>query len=298
MNLPGDQLYSREFGLQDIWTILVRRRFWIFTSVAIFFLLSIAYAFLKTPIYRSTVVMAYVNPDENSSMASSMLGQLSGLAALAGLNLSGSGSGGRHEALATFRSRLFTEKFIQKHGLMSALFDSEWDIEQGTWKSDSQSEPPTLADAHLRFTESVRSIGEDPVTGLITLKVEWKDPELAGYWANLLVSEINELLKMQAIDEARRSIGYLNDELAKTTVVELQMAIYRLIEAQIQRVMLANVREAYAFKVLDPAFTADQDEFVKPNRPVVMIVGVLFGLLFGIALAFFVNVVRSSSDMH
>ena len=68
--------------------------------------------------------------------------------------------------------------------------------------------------------------------------------------------------------------------------MELQQSIYELIEEQIKRIMLANVRDEYAFQVVDPAAIPDNRYFVRPKRIFIVIVGTLLGAFAGIFAAF------------
>ena len=68
-------------------------------------------------------------------------------------------------------------------------------------------------------------------------------------------------------------------------VIELRQGIYRLIESQIEMVMLANVRDEYAFKILDPAVPAEPNQFIRPKRLMIVIVGFMLGLLLGVSVA-------------
>ena len=68
-------------------------------------------------------------------------------------------------------------------------------------------------------------------------------------------------------------------------MVGVQQAIYRLIEEQINTVMLANVREEYAFKVIDPAVVPDIDQYEWPKRALILVLGAGLGLLFALMIA-------------
>ncbi len=81
----------------------------------------------------------------------------------------------------------------------------------------------------------------------------WSDPELAAKWANDAGGQSQCAAAGKAIEESRRSIEYLKREGEKTNVVAVQEAIGKLTEEQVKSVMLANVRDEYAFKVIDPA---------------------------------------------
>ena len=57
------------------------------------------------------------------------------------------------------------------------------------------------------------SIKNNPKTGLVTLSLEWTDPELIAQWANNLVMRLNDHQREFAVSEAQRSIEYLNQQL-------------------------------------------------------------------------------------
>jgi uncharacterized protein involved in exopolysaccharide biosynthesis len=84
-------------------------------------------------------------------------------------------------------------------------------------------------------------------------------------------------MRMRAISEAETSIEYLNKELQKTGVVEIQQAIYRLLEANYKTTSIANARSEYAFKVIDPAVAPDENRRVRPKRSLIVILATLAG---------------------
>ena len=49
--------------------------------------------------------------------------------------------------------------------------------------------------------------------------------------------------------------------------------------------MLANIREEYGFKVIDPAVVSDKDKFVRPRRILLTSLGLFVGLSIGIFIA-------------
>jgi uncharacterized protein involved in exopolysaccharide biosynthesis len=132
------------------------------------------------------------------------------------------------------------------------------------------------------FNEKVRFVFEDRRTGLVTLRIEWYEPEVAAAWANEFVAAANEAARRRAIEEAERTLKYLYDELAKTSVVGIQEGIYSLIETQINTIAVANVQSEYALRVVDPAVASDPDRFVRPIRPLVIALGALVGFSLGV----------------
>jgi uncharacterized protein involved in exopolysaccharide biosynthesis len=222
---------------------------------------------------------ALVSPvTQGSGGAGALRNQFGGIAALAGINL-GSGGGRNEEALATFDSNGFARDFIVNEKLLPILFPERWDSTQRAWKA-SEGGPPTLEAAVNKFAGDVRTISQDRQTGLVTVTVEWVSPTLAAQWANRLVEVVNERLRSEATRSAERSIEYLNQELAKTSVVDLRQAIYRLIQDQVNNAMLANVQREYAFRVIDPAVAPVTR--ASPKRTLLTAAGLFAGFFCGL----------------
>ena len=119
----------------------------------------------------------------------------------------------------------------------------------------------------------------DTKTNLVTLSIEWSNPVLAAKWANKLVERVNQARRKEAIEEADKSIKYLEQQIGNTGVVEVQQSIYKLIEAQTKTKMIASTREEYAFKVIDRAVPPEKK--VSPRRLLMVVLGALIGFLVG-----------------
>lgn len=266
-----------EISLDAVLAAAWHDRWIVIACVALFTALATTAAFMMVPKYRAEVVIVPVKADDARSALAGMVGQLGGLASMAGLSLGSSGN--KDENLQYLRSNGFTARFIDDQKLLPELFSARWDATNSRWNVDDPDDVPTLADGVRLFDRSVRAVQEDRRTGIVTLAVVWKDRELAASWANLLVEQANRDLRQRAIDDAQASLRYLDTELAKTTVLELRQSIYRLIEGQIKTMMLANVRDQYAFKVIDPAVAPDADDWIRPKRAAMILIGAFAGLL-------------------
>jgi uncharacterized protein involved in exopolysaccharide biosynthesis len=218
--------------------------------------------------YRSETVVVPVARDAGGGLLSSLRSQVGGLAQLAGFSMGGGGDK-RVESLATLTSEGFAREFIRGNDLAKSLFAEEWDAEQKRWKNPDDA--PSINDAVRKFSKEVVKISEDRRTGLVTLRVEWSDPNVSAAWANEMIAQINRQMQSAAIAEADKSIAYLHQEIAATQDVELRAALYRLVEAQIQNKVLASVQKDFAYKVIEPAVASDLDHQVRPRRLVVMI---------------------------
>jgi uncharacterized protein involved in exopolysaccharide biosynthesis len=275
-----------EIDLVELWRNLARRKWLILLTTLLVAALAATAAFVMTPVYRAEVLMAPVSPEEETGRLAQLADRFGGLAAITGFEI-GEKDIDVEAALATLQSRQFTLAFISDNSLLPVLFAGKWDAAGKTWAVDDPKEIPTDWDAYKYFDKKVRSVSRDKKTGLVSLAIEWKDRELAAKWANEMVARINHQQQEKAIGEARKSIDFLKAQLEKTSVTEIQQAIWRLIEAQGKKIMLANVRDEYAFEVIDSAAPPDADDFAKPKRKLIIALGVVVGLMLGVFLAFF-----------
>jgi len=261
--------------------LLSQIRSWPTTYLATSFLTVvavIAYAFLATPVYRGTVKMMPRESGNAGGALQSILGQFGGLASLAGISF---GSVDEQESIAWLKSRALFTVFAEEQNLMPILFRDQWDAASRRWRADLKT-PPTMDDAWAAFDGGIRRVNDDPKTRLITLQITWKDRRQAADWANELVRLANEGLRQRALRESATSVASLEEELSHTDAVELRQSIYKLMEVQLNRSVLAKARRDYALTVLDPAVVPDARRFVSPPRFLMLVISVPLGLFLGV----------------
>ena len=242
----------------------------------------IVLSFVLTPKYRSTALLAPVDIQDVPNLSTVLGGQLGGLASIAGF---GATSGNRQEeALATLRSRDFTSRFIEDERLLPLLFPDKWSVEHQDWLDSDDA--PTTQDGFDKFEREIRSVEVDRRSGLITLSIYWSDPEQASVWASKMVQRVNLQIRQQAISEAQESIAFLREELEKTTIVDVRTGIYELMTSNINKIMLANVRDEYAFRVVDPPVAPDVDKYVTPNHLLFALLGIVAGVFLVLMLLY------------
>lgn len=246
---------------------------------------SVIVALLSRPVYRSEVVIAPVPDDGASTALGGLAGQFGGLAALAGVSI-GKGQSW-DEAIALLRSRRMISALVENNSLLPVLFAEQWDSATRTWKASTK-RPPTMGDAVLLFHRRILQVREDAKTGLVTVRIDWYDPAVAAAWANELVALTDSELRRSSVSLSSASLRSLQAELQRAESVELRTAIGRLMEQQLKAKLLAEVRESFAFRIVDPAVPADLDKRVQPTRTVM----VLAGGMAGVFLALLVVVLR------
>ena len=128
---------------------------------------------------------------------------------------------------------------------------------------------------------NVVNIDVDRRTNLITVSITWEDPVLAAQWANWMIKDINKKIREQEIKELQQSITFMQAQLDNTdSSGSLNSVMFNLIEELTKKVMIANVREEYAFKIIDPAVVPEMK--YKPSKRNIVMISFLMGLLISV----------------
>lgn len=263
----GMQDADRRIDLVFIIRWLGRHRLTLIVCSAIGCAIAVVWALLAPEIYRSEVVVAEANVKNMAS--GGVMSQLGGIASLAGINIGGDETGKQDRAL--LKSRRLAEEFIQRRDLMPVLFKDK-------------SPKNTLWFGVRRFKERMLEIREDTRTELITVTIKARDPRQAADLANSYVALANEVARTRAIEEASGNLAYLESQITKTEVAELQRVLYELVENETKTLMLANARPQYAFRVIDPAVKPDMRD--SPKRAIMSLLGMVVGFLAGIGFVY------------
>ncbi len=273
-------------------------------------IISVIVALSLPNIYAASALLA---PAESSSGGlSGLTMQYADLASLAGVSLPGGEEGSRVQlGLELMRSRAFIGNFVERHDILPELMAVEaWDQASGelvydanvydavakTWVRNV--DPPELPQpsaqrAHKAFT-AILGIYKDKQTGYISVSIEHQSPVVAAQWVSWLVKDVNATVRMQDVDEATKSIEYLKQQAAKTSLADLQTVFFELIQSQTETVMLAEVRPEYVFKTIDPAVVPEVKS--KPSRALICILGTLLGGMLGIVIVLIRHYVLSEAD--
>lgn len=271
MNNQNQQVSSDEIDLVQIFKIIWKGKWLIIVFTLIFAISSVFYAKSLPNIYRSEALLSPVSEKKDGM---SGLSQLGGLASLAGVSI-GSNSGVDKTALAieTLKSRDFLSKFIKSNDLIKDLFKNK-------------NAEPSIQQACAKL-QSMISIVSDNKTKMIRIAIENESPEIARDWVTKLIAEINSNMKNRDMEEAKKSIEYLNSQISQTNLADIKSILFQLIEEQTKTMMLVNVREEYIFKTVDPAIAPEQR--FKPKRSDICIFGTLLGVALSVGWLLFQN---------
>lgn len=278
-----NKLEAEEISLFEIMNILLQFKKIIISLTILGLIIGVTISYVLTPLYSSqSLIISQL--DSPASMDSG----LSGLAGLAGINLGSANSNKEATAaLATLKSRTFKEFVVVEENLKPVLFPDLWNNDTKSWNTI---EPSGISAAGKLHT--MMEIKEKE-GGLMTFTISSDSPEVSYNLANKMIFHINNFLRAQVIDEADKSISLLKNELAATKLEALENTIYRQIETHTKSKTLANVRQEYAFKVIDKAIKSDLPSW--PNKLQVQSLGAVVGLLIGILFALYMGLFRNKS---
>ncbi len=296
---PQSQSTDDEIDLRELFKALWKGKWIIIATTFIFAIGSVLYALSLPNIYKSDALLA---PAESSGSGglSKMAGQLGGLAALAGVNLGAGESSQTDLAVQVMKSRQFVEAFINKHDLLVPLMAAKgWDLANnklildeelynpttGKWLREPnglRGATPTAQEAFEVFSKEVLNVSQDKESGLYTVSVKNYSPYIAQRWVNWLIEDINKVMRERTIAETSQNLAYLNTQLQKTAVTDMQSTFYKLIEEQTKSLMLAEVQEEFIFKVVDPAVVPELKD--GPKRALICVLGTLLGGMLGVVI--------------
>ncbi len=300
---------EKQLGFADIAAQLWQFKLSVLTIMLVTAAISVWFALQMPNIYRTTSVLAPAT--EKKAGLGGLGSQLGGLASLAGLNLSASGAVDKTDlAIELLKSKAFLAAFIDQHDLILPLMavkswdmstdklildDDIYDEKSRTWLRNvtlPRKPEPTLIEAAEVLSELIE-LNKDKTTGMVKISLEYVSPKLAQFWVQSLIEAVNTEIRTRDIREAESSLSYLNQQLEKTQIAELRSSLVQLIEDQTKTLMLANIREEYALKVVDPAFLPE--EKFKPRRSAVVLFS-MFGVLLFLSLIAYLRCLRQQES--
>ncbi|GLQ33215.1 Wzz/FepE/Etk N-terminal domain-containing protein [Litoribrevibacter albus] len=299
-----------EIDLLELWRAIWSQKWKVILITLIFSVGSVIFALYQPNLYTSEALLVPAGDDKSSSGLGALAGQFGGLASLAGVSLSSGGGDKTEEALAILKSREFITQFVRKSNILIPLFalqpmrfsqgvaldPSIYDESTNTWVREVQSPytaEPTDWEIYKAFSQ-ILTVSTDKQTGLVTVSIEWYLPEQAQQWVTLLIKGLNEHIKSRDVSEAQKSINFIREKIKEVSLVDMQAIFFNLIEAQGKTIMLAEVRDEYAFRTIDPAVVPLEKS--KPKRALICVLGTLLGGMLGTLWALVSYFVKKRSE--
>lgn len=262
--------------------------------------LSVVFALSIPNQYRSVALLT--SSESSSGGISGMLGQLGGVASLAGINI---GSGSEKSVFhleEKIKSRDFLIPFIRKANIKVELFAAKnWDratnyvlydetiysTEEKKWVREVK--PPKKAEpsdeeAYRKFRD-VFKVTYDRKKDLFRLSIDFYSPEVAQRWLSSLINEFNEYERASQIAEVHRNLKFLNAYINEAEYVELKSSLYDLVEEQLKKMMVSESKDDFAIEIIQGAFIPEEKE--SPRRGLICIGITMLGIFVSMLVSIF-----------
>ena len=298
--------YDETIDLSQVILSLWKNKVLILVVSIMFAVASVLYALSLPNIYVSKT---HLVPQVENSSVSSSLGAYSNLAGMAGISLGSDGDNLSMEAMARIKSfDFFSSQFLPKIKLENLLAVESWNRKTNTitykeklfdaaakkWIREVKAPKSIIPSNQEAFREykKIISVTEDKKTKYVTLSIRHKSPYVAQNWVSIIVDNINESMRKETKDISDQSITFLNEKYEETSVNDLRKAIAELIDAQMQKLMFASVRNDYVYKTIESPLVPELKS--SPNRAVICIVGTLIGFFLSIFLVLIMQLRKGS----
>ncbi len=254
--MENREKFGDEDNLLYYITLNKRHKKVLFIIIAISVIATGIISILSPKIYEARAVIVSATPQEHSSI--NAIASQFGLTSPQASNVS--------EIIALLNSNILMEKVIKKHSLIPVLLENDY-------KNKKESEK--IWETIRRLKKDIYKARDNKLEGVIELTAEFKDPKIAADIIKYMLTELTDYMSSEAKRVADTNKEYLESLIEKNADPLIRQNIYSLIARQIETSMMAEVKENFAFKVLDPP-----KEPVRKIRPIIWI---------NIIVAFFIS---------
>lgn len=265
---------SDEISLLDYIKIFAGHKKLIIAIIVISVVGTGIFSFLSPKIYVATAVIIPADNRQDQRGMSALSSQL-GIAALQPSNAA--------EIVSLLQSNILMERVINKYDLMPVFFGKEAK-ERNIWDG-------------IRYLKNgIYKVNDNKRDGVIELSVEFKDPDVSAHTLTYILTELTDYMSGEAKRVAETNRTYLESLIEKNADPLIKQNIYSLIARQIEISMMAEVKENFAFKVLDPPRASDRK--IKPKIRENIMFSFIVSLFAGIGLTFFIEYLKKLKKLR
>ena len=261
--------YYDEINLLDYIDVLKKHYGLIFIIVAVSVLATGISSFLSPRIYQATAAIIPAAQSREQSGMGTIAAQF-GISTAPASNVS--------EIVRLLKSNILMERVIKRYNLLSVFFEKEALKEMPdtnkTWNG-------------IRYLKNVFKVTLNQQGGIIELSAEFTDPKTAADILNYILTELTDYMSSEAGRVADTNKKYLESLIDKNADPLIGEKIYSLIAKQIETSMMAEVKENFAFKILDPPKVPDKK--IKPKIRKNIMLSFVTSLFAAVLIAFFIE---------
>lgn len=295
-----------EIDILKIIKTLYKKKIKIFVVTFCFAIFSIFYSLSLKNQYISYSILL---PNTEGSSVSSLARQYSGLASIAGIDISTPGSALSSVDLADeqLKQLTFFENYIYENILVELMAGDSWDrlnnklvideeiydTKSGKWVRDVKwplTSKPSPQEAHIIFKNHLTT-EYDNKTSKLTIYIEHFHPGTAKKWLEVIIEGLRNDNKARSISTAEKSIAFFENEYQKTQITELKKIISNLLGDSIQKLAVSSIEGDNLFIVLQEPFIPLLKD--SPRRSIICAVITIIGFLLACLYFLFQDYIKS-----
>tara|TARA_B100000575_G_C23132996_1_gene657555 strand:- start:43 stop:948 length:906 start_codon:yes stop_codon:yes gene_type:complete len=296
MNEDKMQQYS-DLDISEILSIVFRYKIFIF-SLTFFSSIILLILLLFIPNKYSSEALFYTSSDPGSTSSSmSSLSALSSFSGLAGFSLPTNDVASYDISEARIKSRNFLKILISEEGIKNNLYAANgFDFEKNKITYEQKLLDvisPDIDDIHKKYIKML-SVSRNKTTGIMKINFEHYSPYFAADMIDLILKKLDEISREESLKEIEDSLSYLLDKRINIKESELQNSINALIRSNLEKQMLANIRDEYLVIVISDPFIPKYKS--SPPKTLILIIGFISTLFLSILLSFAFNFLKKDSQ--
>ncbi len=238
-----------------------------------------------------------------SESSAKLSGNLNGLAAIAGINLSSGGDSAKY-AIEMIQSRDFLVKYVRALGYTEEVYAAEklseggidivydekmFDSVKQKWLTNKKT-GKSYSPSDLQLFNSINKnykFNRDNESGTILITYEHVSPEFAKEFLENLVKTINSELRQKDSEKYKSSIRYLQEKIGITQVEDIKNTFLDMMQEQTKNLMLAEINADYIFVTVDSAYVPEKP--FKPKRILLSMVVAVLMLILSVCVILIIN---------
>lgn len=288
MNGLNTKNHDDDIQIMELLLIIWKKKVLASSIISLAIIISVTYALSLPNIYSSNALLAESNPTESLT---SKISEFSPIASIAGINIPNTSSSKVDEAIARINSYdFFIKEFLPYIKYEDLVAAESWNQTTNTIsykkKLFNSSEmkwllnKPSHQEAFEIYNSKLSVSQKD--NGFVSITITHVSPNITKQWLNIIIKNINDYMREIDRIQAKNSIDFLNQTASKTNINQIKEAISRLLENQIQTLMMVESNEDYILKQIISPIAPEKKS--GPARTVIVLFGLILGTFFAILM--------------
>ncbi len=297
-----------EIDLRELFATIWKNKFTIMAIALIITSMAVLYALYKPNVYTSQSILVPKDQGGKPSLG----GGAAALAAMAGINIGGSGGG--IDVANMFKNllgdyafnkpiikkyhldQMLSEKSIEPHLVFAANQKTVYEFFKSSKKIKQQQQYDEILFNTFKKLKGILSVSTDKESGAITLSAKFEDRFVAKKLIDIYLKEMSDYIKWLDLKEIDDQVHYYEDELQKAKNLDLKENINELLSALVKKKVLSQAGEFYMVKQLTKPQVPYVKDKVGPKRALIVIVAFITSIILGIFLVFFKEFLKNNDD--